>query len=240
MRYSSFFISIWIFSINCTPIYHSSDATKECKVKLATINDTYEGFCKNGLAHGQGIAEGLHTYEGDFIAGLPDGEGIYTWHKDRIHTGTWKKGTQYSFGTLNYVEDGINQTISGYWYDGKLEVLANEDTPYKIVSERGVVSSNIRRQGINYSGKVLMRFRRNGENVQNIISDLSFSHSSGNMPNQPGSNSTLDYTIEDVNYPLELSVYYKIPNLMNTSLIDNRVRIIITEPGQYVIDFNNS
>ena len=207
---------------------------------LASINESYDGFCKNGLAHGEGVASGLHKYEGKFSAGFPDGEGIYTWHEDRFYTGNWKKGTQYSFGTLNYIEDGLNKTLSGYWYDGKLEVLANEDTPYRIVSERGVVTSNIRRQGSDYSGKILMRFRRNGENVLNVISDLSFSHSSGNMPNQPGSNSTLDYTIEDVNYPLELSVNYKIPNLMKTTIINNQVRIIITEPGQYVIDFNNS
>ena len=85
-----------------------------------------------------------------------------------------------------------------------------------------------------------MRFRRNGENVLNVNSDVSFSHFSGNMPNQLGSNSTLDYTIEDVNYPLEISVNYKIPNLMKTTIINNQVRIIITEPGQYVIDFNNN
>lgn len=126
------------------------------------------------------------------------------------------------------------------WYDVKLEVLANEDVPFKIISERGVVTSNIRRQGSDYSGKILIRFKRNGENVQTIILDLSFSHSSGNMPNQPGSSSTLDFTIEGVNYLLELSVSYKIPNLTKTILIDNRIRIVISEPGQYVIDFNNS
>ena len=85
-----------------------------------------------------------------------------------------------------------------------------------------------------------MRFRRNGENVLNVISDVSLSHSSGEMPNQSESNSMLVYTIEDVNYPLEISVNYKIPNLMKTTIINNQVRIIITEPGQYVIDFNNN
>ena len=39
----------------------------------------------------------------------------------------------------------LKKTLSDYWYDGKLEVLANEDTSYRIVSERGVVTTNIRR-----------------------------------------------------------------------------------------------
>ena len=78
MRYLIFFISVGIFSINCTATYHSSDTTKECKVMLASINESYDGFCKNGLAHGEGVASGLHKYEGKFSAGFPDGEGIYT------------------------------------------------------------------------------------------------------------------------------------------------------------------
>jgi len=240
MQKATVLFVLGLFSWSCAAVYHTSDSNKECKVLLASIAENYEGFCKKGLAHGEGIATGLHSYEGDFIAGYPDGEGTYTWHQDRVYTGNWKKGTQYSYGQLDFIEDGISKSLKGFWYDGKLQVLADDDKPYRVISERGVVSTSIRRQGSDYTGKIFMRFRRNGENVQNVLTQLNISHSSGNMPNQPGTNSTLEYTIENVSFPLELFVYYKIPNLMNTSQIDNRIQIIITEPGQYVVDFNNS
>ncbi len=240
MRIATVLLVLGFLFISCKSVYHSSDSSKECKVMLASIAENYEGFCKNGFAHGEGIASGLHTYEGDFIAGYPDGEGTYTWHENRVYSGNWRKGTQYSFGQLDFVEDGIPKTMRGFWYEGELQVLADDDRSFRVISERGVVSTSIRRQGSEYTGKIFLRFRRNGENVQNVISQLNISHSSGVMPNQPGTNSTLEYTIENASFPLELFVNYKIPNLMNTSEIDNRVQIIITEPGQYVIDFNNS
>lgn len=240
MRKATILFLIGLFTWSCSSVYHSTESNKECKVMLASIAENYEGFCKKSLAHGEGVAVGLHTYEGNFVAGYPEGEGVYTWHEDRVYTGNWRKGQQYSYGQLDFIEDGAAKTVKGFWYEGELQVLSDDERPYKIISERGVVSTALRRQGTDYADKIFLRFRRNGENMQNVITQLNVSHSSGNMPNQPGSNSTLEYTIEDVNFPLELFVSYKIPNIMNTTLIDNRVQIIISEPGQYVIDFNNS
>ncbi|MBO6795365.1 MAG: hypothetical protein JJ895_15770 [Balneolaceae bacterium] len=240
MRKAVLFLAIGLVSWSCAAVYHSREGNKECEVLLPSIAEDYEGYCKNGLAHGEGVAVGLHTYEGDFVAGYPHGEGVYTWHSERKYTGNWRQGQQYSFGTLEYVENGAQETLSGFWYEGELEVISDDHRPHRIINQRGVVSTSIRRQGSDYTGKIFLRFRRNGENVQNVITELNISHSSGTMPNQPGSNSTLEYTIENPSYPLELFVSYKIPNLMNTSLIDNRVQLIIKEPGQYVVDFNNS
>ena len=41
-----------------------------------------------------------------------------------VFTQERKRAYQHSFGILNYTEDGLNKTLSGYWYDGKLEVLS--------------------------------------------------------------------------------------------------------------------
>jgi hypothetical protein len=53
--------------------------TGDCRVAKASISGSYTGDCKNGLAHGKGIAQGIDRYEGEFTKGLPSGTGIYRW-----------------------------------------------------------------------------------------------------------------------------------------------------------------
>lgn len=226
--------------LSCSSVYHSTESNKECAVLITSIANDYEGYCKNGFAHGEGVASGLHSYEGEFIGGYPDGEGTYRWSDERVYSGKWRKGQQYSFGELDYTENGESKKLSGFWYEGELKVISDDDRPYRIGSQSGVVSTSLRRIGPEYDGKMTLKFRRNGEDVRNVITSLNISHSSGNMPNQPGSNTAFDYVIENVTFPLELYISYKIPNLMNTTLIDNRVQVDILEPGEYVINFDNN
>ncbi|MEO8008095.1 MAG: hypothetical protein ABI728_06190, partial [Betaproteobacteria bacterium] len=51
----------------------------ECKVVDPELQGHYEGGCKNGLAHGHGVARGTAQYEGDFRKGLKHGKGLKTW-----------------------------------------------------------------------------------------------------------------------------------------------------------------
>lgn len=83
----------------------------DCRVKDADIADHYEGECKNGLAHGKGIARGRDVYEGDFKDGLSDGEGRYTWFNGDSYTGSWKKGRRDGWGRL--------RRPSGAYYEGE-------------------------------------------------------------------------------------------------------------------------
>ena len=46
----------------------------DCKATKAEISGTYVGGCKKGLVHGNGIAQGIDRYEGQFIKGLPSGK----------------------------------------------------------------------------------------------------------------------------------------------------------------------
>ncbi|HEX5742262.1 MAG TPA: hypothetical protein VFY09_00005, partial [Flavobacteriaceae bacterium] len=48
-------------------------AQSDCKVLNDSINQSYAGKCKKGLAYGKGIAKGIDTYEGNFKNGLPHG-----------------------------------------------------------------------------------------------------------------------------------------------------------------------
>lgn len=53
----------------------NSDAT--CTVLDKDISDRYQGECKDGLAHGKGIAKGGEIYAGEFVSGKKNGYGVY-------------------------------------------------------------------------------------------------------------------------------------------------------------------
>ena len=71
---------------------------QDCKVIDPNLLGVYTGDCKNGKAEGQGKSVGLHSYEGEFKAGLPDGEGIYTDEKGSVFKGQFKKGKREGYG----------------------------------------------------------------------------------------------------------------------------------------------
>ena len=56
------------------PTYsYSQESQVQCKVLMEEISDWYQGDCKDGVAHGNGIAKGIDRYEGKFKKGLPNG-----------------------------------------------------------------------------------------------------------------------------------------------------------------------
>ena len=103
---------ILVFAIN---ISYGQD----CKVITESLQGTYEGDCKKGLAHGKGIAKGIDTYEGSFKKGLPNGTGKYTWSSGATYDGAWKKGQRDGFGILTTNVNGEENTKKGYWLKGK-------------------------------------------------------------------------------------------------------------------------
>ncbi|MDT8442072.1 MAG: hypothetical protein RQ723_10470 [Desulfuromonadales bacterium] len=120
-----------------TPIAYG----KECKVNDPDIAKHYEGGCKNGLAHGEGLARGRDEYKGGFRNGNPHGFGVYKWGKDsdwatEIYEGSWYEGDKTGFGTVsvsaNSSAPGIKWVTEqgqlvgkryvhhGYWYKDNL------------------------------------------------------------------------------------------------------------------------
>lgn len=240
MRFILSVLFLSVFLNSCSAVYHSSETNQPCEVLLPSIAESYEGYCKDGKAHGLGVASGLHAYEGKFINGYPDGEGTYSWRENRTYVGDWRRGKQNGFGILTYEENGQTMTASGFWYEGELAVVAEENKPYRLLTQRGVVSATVRKDGVDYGNTIKIAIKRNGEDVQNILSDLTIDYSSGTLTNPPGSNFGQDFQITGVSYPMELVVNYKIPNLMNTSLITNNVRLEIIEPGNWLVNLDNN
>jgi len=94
-------------------LVHSQQS--DCKVIKAEISGTYEGGCKKGLAQGNGIAQGIDRYEGQFIKGLPSGRGTYKWASGVYYEGEWKNGLREGEGKMVY-PDSI---VSGIWKEDK-------------------------------------------------------------------------------------------------------------------------
>ncbi|MFT7034630.1 MAG: hypothetical protein ACJA2S_003147 [Cyclobacteriaceae bacterium] len=90
-----------------------------CKVLLPNLSGSYEGDCKNGMAHGNGKAIGIDTYEGKFKKSLPEGEGTYTWENGDTSIGEWIKGLQNGLGKFKTSIDGEDTVYVGSWSKDK-------------------------------------------------------------------------------------------------------------------------
>ncbi len=115
------FISLTVFAaVNL----YAQDSTKECKVELKSLIGTYTGECKNGYAHGEGEAKGIHRYVGMFKYGLPNGKGVYYYDNSMYYTGNFQEGLKEGKGETHYLREGKpDSVIKGYWsadeYRGK-------------------------------------------------------------------------------------------------------------------------
>ncbi len=110
---------LWVACLSLAFLFGgiSLDAQKTCKVLLHDIAQSYEGGCKDGLAHGKGSAQGLDSYVGRFSRGLPQGRGTYTWADGRVYEGEWQKGLREGKGTMTYPAEGKDSVQAGFWKD---------------------------------------------------------------------------------------------------------------------------
>lgn len=120
--------SLSFLLISCIP---SSIFAQDCTVNKESLKGTYTGDCKNGKAHGKGKAVGTDTYDGDFKAGLPDGQGTYTWNNGNTFTGKFVKGLREGKGVQLYKRtNATDSLVEGYW---KSDIYAGKnEKPYKV------------------------------------------------------------------------------------------------------------
>ena len=128
----------------------------ECKVLDPELQGRYEGGCRNGLAHGRGIAQGEAEYEGEFRNGAKHGQGVKTWawgdryqggfRDDRRHgkgTYTWGSGSPWAGERYegDYVADKREGNGTYWWPSGdRFEGVWKDDQRY------GYSAMEIRRQ----------------------------------------------------------------------------------------------
>ena len=131
-------------------------AATDCKLIDLELQGTYEGECRNGLAHGYGVAKGTAEYQGEFRKGLKHGKGVKTWPwGDRYEGGflddrrngkgmyTWGAGSPWAGERFvgEYLADQREGWGTYYWPNGdRFEGVWKEDRRY------GYSAMELRRQ----------------------------------------------------------------------------------------------
>lgn len=84
---------------------------------------SYQGQLHNGKRHGQGSylgADGFTRFEGQWCAGLRDGNGRLTYNAEgtAFYDGCWKAGQKHGFGKQNWESGNVYE---GEWLEGKMQ-----------------------------------------------------------------------------------------------------------------------
>jgi hypothetical protein len=203
---------------------------ESCKVLKPEIAGTYDGKCKNGLAHGKGIAFGTDRYEGQFSKGLPNGSGKYTWQNGSVYIGEWSDGERNGIGRY------IIKTASG---DSIQDGMWNKDTymgpkpqnPY--VSYKTGVDRYSFQKNNTIKKRVLVDIYQNGIRNRNI-SNFTMSTTSGS-DTKVGESVGYDYII----FPVMIKIRYTARNKLNTISYDVQFEFEIYEPGDWTVTLNN-
>jgi len=198
----------------------------DCRVLLESISGTYTGKCKNGLAHGKGIAQGIDYYEGTFVKGLPSGKGLYRWKDGSYYDGEWENGKKEGKGKLVQNDSGM----SGYWKND--EYIGEELIPaYKITRSTNIARATFKRSGAIEGVRILL-LQAGSDNIAienlSIVSSSGSEYRSGRM-----------YGIQNVFFPLDVKVQYLTWNKMRTGKIEVIFEFTINEPGAWELTLNN-
>ncbi len=198
-----------------------------CKVLMESISASYSGNCKNGLANGMGIAQGIDHYQGQFSKGLPNGQGIYTWADGSYYEGQWKAGMKEGKGTMK----NKDSVLTGFWENDQ---FAGEKivAPYKVT-----YTLSVPRHTFSKSSRVgnLIRLRIMQGGSDNVtIEDFSMSYTSGDeYRNGPY------FCIQNITFPVDVKVKYRAWNQLRTSQFNVIFEFTITEPGTWDVMVSN-
>jgi len=192
--------------------------TSECKVKIPAISGTYSGGCKNGLADGMGIAQGVVLYNGQFR------EGTYTWAGGNYYEGSWRYGLKDGKGKLV----SGDSTVSGYWRAGTF-VGKTAVPSYKVTRSLSVIRSTIIKSDC-ADNQIKMQFLRAG--VANAaMSGFTLAYTSGNEF-RAGSYIGLN----NLEFPVDIKVTFNAYNYFRTAQYEVIFEFTINEPGCWNIN----
>jgi len=201
---------------------------KSCVVKMESISGAYSGSCKNGLAHGKGIAQGIDHYEGQFRKGFPYGNGTYIWLDGTYYTGQWRNGMREGNGQMVSIDSTANRIWkNGIWKDDVF--LVKKDIPlYKIIQKRSVTNYSIRKVSYTNNNISIRLFRAGVENAD--MGGLSLYYSSGEEYH-----SSSYVGIQNPTFPIDIKVKFSALNYFHTASHDVIFEFTINEPGTWEV-----
>jgi hypothetical protein len=210
--------------------FQALNGQQNCIVLKPEISGSYNGKCRNGLAHGNGIAVGPDRYEGQFIKGLPEGKGTYNWATGETYTGYWTAGKRDGEGEYTFFYNGKDSTIYGTWLnDNFLGPLPKKPV---VISKTGVDRYSIAKNGT-IKNRVLINIYQNG--VRNTgITNLMLSSSSGY-----DTSIGLSIGYDEVSFPVKLKITYTTWNKLKTGTYFVEFECEIFEPGDWKVDLHN-
>jgi len=205
-------------------------AQLECKVLIPALDGEYEGKCKNGLAHGKGVARGIDTFTGTFRNGLPHGKGRYEWSTGEVYDGDWKNGLRDGEGQFIFTISGQDTTLAGLWENDKY--IGPKPEKPTIIRKINIERVSFYRQGD--GAEVMMEFYLSS-NLNSTIEDLSIVGSSG-------SEFSIGRTVgfQNIQFPFKCNVIYRTYNALMTVQRDCTLEFEITQPGNWQVKIYNN
>jgi len=218
----AFIVFVFLYSANT----FAQVPVNECKVLLNEISGSYDGACKDGLAHGKGIARGVDTYDGKFKKGLPNGKGKYIWANGDIFEGYFKAGKKNGEGIL-YTNADKNK-LRGIWKDDEF-IKKVEDPQYQVIQMQNVTDVTIQEKSGGLPNTIELLFSREGQ-VSRYVGSLMISSSSGNTKESSSFSG-----IENVLFPFEGMVEFEAMSKFNTVRIKYKVKFKIIKSGSWTV-----
>ena len=224
-----FFCTLFILLL-ILPAIAQKETTTPCKVLLPSISDQYQGECKKGLAHGEGLARGRDTYNGKFVRGFPEGKGIYTWSTGEVYDGEWVEGRRDGFGIFSYRVNNVDSVLTGYWKEDRYVGSEYHKYEYKVLETRDIDDARFLR--MDHSGEqVRIRFFRSGVENPNLENLLLWGDSGYQSSNFNG--------FESITFPFTGQVTYSTINKLGTGTLICKLMFVIYEPGSWEIEIQN-
>ncbi len=220
-------LSFFLIALGSTFLF----AQQKCEVLKVDISGEYLGDCKNGLAHGKGLAKGQNTYEGEFKKGLPNGKGTIIYSDGGKYMGEWKDGARQGEGIYTTKINGADVVSDGIWkndaYVGKKPVKQ-----FEVIKQISVSRYTIRKVS-DETNRVTIKVRSNGQALKNTFDNVIVN--SGNRTNTDG------YVMfENINmYPFSCDLRYSVPSKMGATTIDVEFFFKILAEGDWMVEINH-
>jgi hypothetical protein len=201
---------------------------KGCKVLTTGLQSTYEGGCRNGLAHGKGTAKGTDTYTGNFRNGLPHGRGVYVSANGEVYDGQWTNGFRDGEGTVTLKINGRDSVQTGIWKEN-LYTGPKPEMP-KIIQKYNVVSATFTRTG--EGNRISISFYQNG--IVNRIDNLVISPNNGTEQTAGKM-----HAFYDLRFPFHCKINYTTWNSLRTVSYDCILEFEIQQRGSWDLRITN-